>query len=65
MINKIELLKIKDAVREYPPLSASTIYYWIKCEKMPHVRLNGRIFLEKDRLDKWIDQNRIEPRQST
>jgi hypothetical protein len=59
----MELLSVKEVPEQFPGLRPSTLYYWAQNGKIPHFRLNGRIFIEKGRLLEWLRQNMIEPQK--
>ena len=55
-----KLLNI-DELSVYIGVKKSTIYQWVREERIPVVRL-GRLRFQKDRIDLWIKERSIEPR---
>jgi len=50
-----------DELSVYIGVKKSTIYQWVREERIPVVRL-GRLRFQKDRIDLWIKERSIEPR---
>lgn len=46
-----------DEVAAYFGLHKDTIYDLVKENKLPHIRLGGRIFFLEDVLEKWMTDN--------
>ena len=56
----VNYLKVKEAA-EYLSISKWMLYYYIKSENIPHIRLGRHIRLDKERLDIWLRQNQSFP----
>ncbi|MHA2061754.1 MAG: helix-turn-helix domain-containing protein [Candidatus Sifarchaeia archaeon] len=42
-------------------LSVSTIYKYVCCRKIPHLKLGNRLLFRIEKLETWISENSVEP----
>ena len=56
----VNYLKVEEAA-DYLSISKWMLYYYIKSENIPHIRLGRHIRLDKERLDIWLRQNHSFP----
>ena len=41
-------------VSDYTAYKTSTIYAFVNQEKIPYIKLNGRLFFDKEAIDQWL-----------
>jgi len=49
------MLRMKDIVQLFG-VSRVTVYKWMQ-EGMPHVRIGGLLFFDKDKIDAWVGEH--------
>ena len=49
------------AAAGYTGLSAHTLYKVTSCQRIPHVKLGGKLLFDLALLDEWIKQNTVMP----
>ncbi|UCC95821.1 MAG: helix-turn-helix domain-containing protein [Candidatus Omnitrophota bacterium] len=55
------ILNVKEVTQKFPAFKSGLLYHWVRNGKIPHIRLNGRIFFDEERLKQWFREHAIEP----
>lgn len=55
LVEVIHMLRMKDIVQLFG-VSRVTVYKWMQ-EGMPHVRIGGLLFFDKDKIDAWVGEH--------
>jgi len=55
-----KLLSIQEA-SDFIGLKTPTVYKYVCMKKIPYVKLGTRVLFSKDRLEKWVKENSVEP----
>ncbi|MBI1823702.1 MAG: helix-turn-helix domain-containing protein [Nitrospirae bacterium] len=42
-------------------VKAKTIYGWISQREIPHFKLGRLVRFEKDEIDRWLEQKKVDP----
>jgi len=45
---------------EYLSVKENTIYSWVNQRKIPHIKINGLVRFDLNRIDEWINERAIE-----
>ncbi len=54
------LLNIKEAAN-YLGVTVGTLYQWRYMQRIPYVKIGGKVKFDLDRVNAWLENNSVEP----
>lgn len=61
--SSLNLIDIK-SLSKMLSISKFTIYTWVSEEKIPHIKINGRLVrFDPEEIEKWINEQRVQPNE--
>ena len=49
-------------ISEYLSVSRNTVYSWISCKKIPYMKLGRLVRFNRQDIDTWMQENKVEVR---
>ena len=51
----------KREVAEYLGISIYTVDVWVSQKRIPHIKLGRRVLFDSSDIDKWMEEQKVEP----